>query len=214
MAARASSNATPEPTTAARSALLQADGHGMQKSTSAAAARQEPWAHTIRVPALHLRRGEPRTLVWRGKQNRDGGHCCMSEPSTLSFTLTYAATLGVALLFFLAQIIAMSALLALAGIGSAAPNDRPSRWRMCLSTALAQLGKQRCRQRVDPRPVAVTRGTRSRDREQGFPDCVASPRDLNGSRNEIWSPWAASRAKTAHPIETFRRDPNRSFPDL
>ncbi|MGO4806122.1 hypothetical protein AB4089_13420 [Arthrobacter sp. 2MCAF15] len=43
----------------------------------------------------------------------------MSEPSTLSFTLTYAATLGVALLFFLAQVIAMSVLLALAGISAA-----------------------------------------------------------------------------------------------
>jgi len=43
----------------------------------------------------------------------------MSEPPTLSFTLTYAATLGVALPFFLAQIIAMSALLALAGISAA-----------------------------------------------------------------------------------------------
>ena len=43
----------------------------------------------------------------------------MSEPSTLSFTLTYAATLGVALLFFLAQIIAVSVLLALAKISAA-----------------------------------------------------------------------------------------------
>lgn len=43
----------------------------------------------------------------------------MSEPSTLSFTLTYVATLGVALLMFVAQVIAVSALLALAGIGVA-----------------------------------------------------------------------------------------------
>lgn len=39
----------------------------------------------------------------------------MNEPSTLTFTLTYAATLGVAALMFLGQVIAFTALLALAG---------------------------------------------------------------------------------------------------
>lgn len=39
----------------------------------------------------------------------------MNEPSTLTFTLTYAATLGVAALMFLGQMIAFSAVLALAG---------------------------------------------------------------------------------------------------
>jgi hypothetical protein len=39
----------------------------------------------------------------------------MNDPSTLSYTLTYAATLAVALLLFLSQAIAVTALLALAG---------------------------------------------------------------------------------------------------
>jgi hypothetical protein len=39
----------------------------------------------------------------------------MNEPSTLTFTLTYAATLGVAAVMFLGQIIAFIAVLALAG---------------------------------------------------------------------------------------------------
>ena len=39
----------------------------------------------------------------------------MNEPSTLTFTLTYAATLGVAAVMFLVQIIAFTAMLALAG---------------------------------------------------------------------------------------------------
>ena len=39
----------------------------------------------------------------------------MNDPSTLSYTLTYAATLTVALLLFLSQVIAVTALLALAG---------------------------------------------------------------------------------------------------
>lgn len=39
----------------------------------------------------------------------------MNEPSTLTFTLTYAATLGVAALMFLGQLFALTAMLALAG---------------------------------------------------------------------------------------------------
>ena len=39
----------------------------------------------------------------------------MSEPTVLTFTLTYAATLGVAALMFLDQVIAFTAILALAG---------------------------------------------------------------------------------------------------
>ena len=39
----------------------------------------------------------------------------MNEPSILTFTLTYAATLGVAALMFLGQVIAFTAILALAG---------------------------------------------------------------------------------------------------
>lgn len=39
----------------------------------------------------------------------------MNEPTILTFTLTYAATLGVAALMFLGQVIAFTALLALAG---------------------------------------------------------------------------------------------------
>jgi hypothetical protein len=39
----------------------------------------------------------------------------VSEPSTLSFALTYAGTLGVAALIFLSQLIAFTALLVLAG---------------------------------------------------------------------------------------------------
>jgi hypothetical protein len=39
----------------------------------------------------------------------------MNDPSTLSYTLTYAGTLAVALLLFLGQVIAVTALLALAG---------------------------------------------------------------------------------------------------
>jgi hypothetical protein len=39
----------------------------------------------------------------------------MNDPSTLSYTLTYAATLTVALLIFPSQVIAVTALLALAG---------------------------------------------------------------------------------------------------
>jgi hypothetical protein len=39
----------------------------------------------------------------------------MNDPSTLSYTLTYAATPAVALLPFLSQVIAVTALLALAG---------------------------------------------------------------------------------------------------
>ena len=39
----------------------------------------------------------------------------MNDPSTLSYTLTYAATLTVALLIFLSQAIAVTALLTLAG---------------------------------------------------------------------------------------------------
>jgi hypothetical protein len=39
----------------------------------------------------------------------------MNEPSTLTFTLTYAATLGVAAVMFLGQVIAFAAMLALAG---------------------------------------------------------------------------------------------------
>lgn len=39
----------------------------------------------------------------------------MNEPSTLTFTLTYAATLGVAAVMFLGQIFAFTAVLALAG---------------------------------------------------------------------------------------------------
>jgi len=39
----------------------------------------------------------------------------MNEPSTLNFTLTYAATLGVAALIFLAQVIALTATLVLVG---------------------------------------------------------------------------------------------------
>jgi hypothetical protein len=39
----------------------------------------------------------------------------MNDPSTLSYTLTYAATLAVALLLFLSQALAVTALLALAG---------------------------------------------------------------------------------------------------
>ena len=40
----------------------------------------------------------------------------MIESSTLTFTLTYAATLGVAAAMFLGQIIAFTAMLVLAGI--------------------------------------------------------------------------------------------------
>lgn len=39
----------------------------------------------------------------------------MNEPSTLTFSLTYAATIGVAALMFLGHIIAFTAILALAG---------------------------------------------------------------------------------------------------
>lgn len=39
----------------------------------------------------------------------------MNEPSILTFTLTYAATLAVAALMFLGQVIAFTVMLALAG---------------------------------------------------------------------------------------------------
>jgi hypothetical protein len=39
----------------------------------------------------------------------------VNEPSTLSFALTYAGTLGVAVLLFLGQLISFTALLVLAG---------------------------------------------------------------------------------------------------
>jgi hypothetical protein len=39
----------------------------------------------------------------------------VNDPSTLSFALTYAGTLGVAALIFLSQLIAFTALLVLAG---------------------------------------------------------------------------------------------------
>jgi hypothetical protein len=39
----------------------------------------------------------------------------MTETSTLTFTLTYAATLGVAAIMFLGQVIAFTAMLATAG---------------------------------------------------------------------------------------------------
>ena len=40
----------------------------------------------------------------------------MNELSTLTFVLTYAATLGVAAVMFLAQIVAFTAVLSLAGV--------------------------------------------------------------------------------------------------
>ncbi|WP_185982271.1 hypothetical protein [Arthrobacter sp. KBS0703] len=42
----------------------------------------------------------------------------MNDPSTLGFALTYAGTLGVAALMFLAQVIAFTGLLVLAGTTS------------------------------------------------------------------------------------------------
>lgn len=42
----------------------------------------------------------------------------MNEPSTLTFTLTYAATLGVAAIMFLGQVIAYTAMLAVAGVAA------------------------------------------------------------------------------------------------
>ncbi|MET4097496.1 hypothetical protein [Arthrobacter sp. UYCu712] len=43
----------------------------------------------------------------------------MRDPLTLSFTLTYAATLGVGLLMFLGQVLTVTALLVIAGTTSA-----------------------------------------------------------------------------------------------
>lgn len=40
----------------------------------------------------------------------------MNDPSTLSFALTYAGTLGVAVLMFFGQLMAFTVLLVLAGI--------------------------------------------------------------------------------------------------